>query len=150
MYIERDTKFNLIYIGFSDLIEKGTVARTIEIMPGVSFDLDTNDKLLGIEIFSTEEVIGVPASDLDLSGELIGAEEAAELFGKDQTEFLEYIASRSDFPQPIVSLKSGDLWFSKDIESYKYFNQLEIYQLGLKGDEADREILEIVGEHATN
>lgn len=130
MYIERDLEFNLIYIGFIDEVKEASVARTMEVSPGVSLDLDAHDKLLGIEIFSTEEVIGVPAEDLDFSGELIGAEAAAELLGEDRVGFLENFASRSDFPQPIVRLETGDLWLSGDIEAYEVYDQAEIIFLG--------------------
>lgn len=131
MYIERDKEFNLIYISFSDHIKDGAVARTIEAAPGVSFDLDVNDKLLGIEIFSTEEVIGIPATDLSFSGELIGAEEVAELLSEDKADFLENFALQEDFPRPIVRLESGDLWLSKDIEEYDNLDRVRVDSLGL-------------------
>lgn len=130
MYIERDSEFNLIYISFSDEVKEGAVARTVEVMPGVSFDLDVDDKLLGIEIFSTEEVIGSPAADLNFSGELIGAEEVAKLLGEDQADFLEKLTSRSDFPRPMISVESGDLWLSKDIEAYENLDQARVDLLG--------------------
>ncbi len=140
MYIERDSEFNLIYINFTDEVREASVARTVEALPGVSLDLDANDKLLGIEIFSTEEVVGVPAADLVFSGELIGAEEAAELLGEDEASFLKNLASRSDFPQPVVRLESGDRWLSKDVESYgDVVDRREVYRLGLD----DKELLRL-------
>lgn len=118
MYIERDTEFNLLYINFGDEAEVGSVAQTKEVMPGVYFDLDSDGKLVGIEILSTQEVIGTPVTELNFSGQLIGAEEAAELFDTDRAGFLKDFASHPDFPKPIASLASGRLWLSEDIKRY--------------------------------
>ena len=118
MYIERDTEFNLLYINFSDKVDEDSVAQTKEVMPGVYFDLDADGKLLGIEILSTQEVIGIPVTNLNFSGELIGAEEAAKLFDTDQASFLKSFASRPDFPEPVARLASGQLWLSEDVERY--------------------------------
>lgn len=69
MYVEKDEDFNLLYVGFRDKIEKGEVATTKELVPGAYFDLDSDGKLVGIEIVNTEQVLGVPASELHLPGE---------------------------------------------------------------------------------
>jgi predicted ABC-class ATPase len=63
-------------------------------------------------------VIGTPVDKLDFSGELVGVKEAAELAGKDKANFLRDLASREDFPEPIVSLASGRYWLSAEIERY--------------------------------
>lgn len=130
MYIEKDIEFNLIYINFSDEVKKGVVAQTNEVMPGVYLDTGSDGKLLGIEIFSTKEVIGMPASELNFSGELMSVEEVANFFDSDQADFLEDLASRPNFPQPIAHLESGDLWLSGDIEAYEDYDQAEISFLG--------------------
>ena len=118
MYIERDMAYNLLYVGFRDTLEKGEVAKTEELVPGTYFDFDSEGKLLGFEIVNTEEVLGVAAKDLRLSGELLGVKEAAELAGKDRANFLRDMAGRPDFPKPVAHLASGKLWLSKDVERY--------------------------------
>lgn len=129
MYIERDTEFNLLYINFSNEVKKGVVAKTTEAMPGVYLDTDSDGKLLGIEIFSTKEVLGILAEDLTISGELITVEEVADYFDRDRDGFLEDIASRPDFPQPVARLESGHLWLSGEIEDYEW---TEVSFLGLE------------------
>lgn len=64
------------------------------------------------------DAIGTPADEVDFSGELVGVKEAAELAGKDKGNFLRDLASREDFPKPIVSLASGRYWLSGEIERY--------------------------------
>ncbi len=118
MYIERNEEFNLLYISLRDKREDGDVARTKEIVPGAYLDLDSDDRILGIEIVNTETVLGIPVSDLHLSGELVGVKEAAELAGKDRANFLRDLASKPDFPEPVAHLASGQVWLSKDIERY--------------------------------
>jgi uncharacterized protein YuzE len=118
MYIERDKEFDRIYINFSEASEKGAVAETVEAMPGVNLDLDAEGRLVGLEIIGAEEVIGTPAGELDFSGELVGVKEAAELAYKDKANFLRDLASREDFPRPVVRLASGRYWLSAEIERY--------------------------------
>lgn len=118
MHIERDTKFDQLYINFSGAMGDGVVAETTEVFPGVYFDVDSGGKLVGIDIPNAEEVIGVPVAGLNLSGELVGVKEAAALVGKDRANFLRDLASRPDFPKPVAHLASGQLWLSKDIERY--------------------------------
>jgi uncharacterized protein YuzE len=118
MHIERDVTYNLLYIAFRDKLEKGEVAKTKELMPGVYGDFDSDDYLIGIEIVNTKRALGVAASDLRLSGELLGVKEAAELAGKDRANFLRDLASRPDFPRPVAHLASGQLWLSTDVERY--------------------------------
>jgi uncharacterized protein YuzE len=45
------------------------VAKTKELVPGAYFDLDSDGKLVGIEIVTTEQVLEAPASELRLPGE---------------------------------------------------------------------------------
>lgn len=118
MYIERDTKYNLLYISFKDTLEKGEVAKTEELTPGTYGDFDSDGYLIGIEIVNTKRVLGVAANDLRLSGELLGVKEAAELAGKDRANFLRDLASRPDFPKPVARLASGQLWLSVDVVRY--------------------------------
>lgn len=118
MHIERDIEFDLLYISLVDGAEEGAVKRTKEVFPGVLFDLDTEGKILGIEFTNTQKVLGTPALDLYLSGELLGVKEAAELAGKDRGNFIRDLASKSDFPKPVAQLASGQVWLSTDIESY--------------------------------
>lgn len=118
MYIERDKEFDQLYINFSDRSEDGVVTETVEAVPGVSLDLDQVGKLVGVEIVGAQDVIGTPVGKLDFSGELVGVKEAAELAGKDKANFLRDLASREDFPEPIVSLASGRYWLSAEIERY--------------------------------
>lgn len=118
MYIERDTTYDLLYVGFRDTLQKGEVAKTEELTPGAYFDFDAAGKLVGIEIVNTGRVLGVAAKDLRLSSELVGVKEAAELAGKDRANFLRDLASRPDFPEPVARLASGQLWLSRDVERY--------------------------------
>lgn len=118
MYIERDTNFDQLYVSFRDAVGEGVVAKTTEVSPGIYFDVDFDGKLLGIDIVNAKEVTGVSATDLKLSGELVGVKEAAGLVGKDRANFLRDFASRADFPKPVARLASGQLWLSEDIERY--------------------------------
>jgi uncharacterized protein YuzE len=118
MYIERDKEFDQLYINFSDRSEEGAVMQTVEAMPGVNLDLDEDGRLVGVEIIGATDAIGTPADEVDFSGELVGVKEAAELAGKDKGNFLRDLASREDFPKPIVSLASGRYWLSGEIERY--------------------------------
>ncbi len=63
-------------------------------------------------------MIGTPAREIGFSGELAGVKEAAELAGKDKANFLRDLASREDFPKPVVRLASGRYWLSAEIENY--------------------------------
>jgi uncharacterized protein YuzE len=118
MHVERDVNYNLLYIAFRDKLEKGEVAKTKELTPGVYGDFDVDGYLIGIEIANTERVLGAAAGDLRLSGELLGVKEAAELADKDRANFLRDLASRPDFPKPVAHLASGQLWLSIDVVRY--------------------------------
>lgn len=118
MYIERDAKYNVLYVGFGTEPIKGEVSETTEVSPGTYLDFDSNGKLVGIEIVNTHNVLGRAANDLQLYGELIGVKEAAELAQKDRANFLRDIASRPDFPDPVARVASGQLWFSRDVRRY--------------------------------
>jgi uncharacterized protein YuzE/predicted DNA-binding transcriptional regulator AlpA len=118
MYIERDKEFDQLYINFSKSSEEGAVAQTVEALPGVNLDLDAEGRLIGVEIIGAKDVIGASADEIDFAGELVGVKEAAELAGKDKANFLRDLASREDFPKPIVSLASGRYWVSAEIERY--------------------------------
>src|SRR5215212_4555569 len=118
MHIERDVTYNLLYTAFRYTLEKGEVAKTKELMPGVYVDFDSDGYLIGIEIVNTKRALGVAAGDLRLSGELLGVKEAAELADKDRANFLRDLASRPDFPKPVAHLASGQLWLSKDVARY--------------------------------
>jgi uncharacterized protein YuzE len=118
MYIERDKEFDQLYINFSGRSDEGAVAQTVETLLGVNFDLDAEGRLIGVEIIGAKDVIGASADEIDFSGEIVGVKEAAELAGKDKANFLRDLASREDFPKPIVSLASGRYWLSAEIERY--------------------------------
>jgi uncharacterized protein YuzE len=118
MYIDRDLKYNLVYISFRDTLEKGEVAKTEELTPGTYGDFDSDGYLIGIEIVNTKRVLGFAANNIRLSGELLGVKEAAELAGKDRANFLRDLASRPDFPEPVARLASGQLWLSIDVVRY--------------------------------
>lgn len=118
MYIERDKEFDQLYINLSDRSEAGAVAESLEPIPGVNLDLDGDGRLVGVEIARATEVIGTAAGEVDFSGELVGAKEAAALAGKDRGNFLRDLASREDFPKPVVTLASGRYWLSAEIERY--------------------------------
>jgi uncharacterized protein YuzE/predicted DNA-binding transcriptional regulator AlpA len=118
MYIERDKEFDQLYINFSKSSEEGAVAQTVEALPGVNLDLDAEGRLIGLEIIGAKDVIGDSADEIDFAGEIVGVKEAAELAGKDKANFLRDLASREDFPKPIVSLASGRYWLSAEIERY--------------------------------
>ncbi len=118
MYVQRHAGFDQLYVGFNNPSEEKTASETREVFPGVYFDLDTEGKLVGIDVVNTEEVLGKPAADLSFSGELVGLKEAAALTGKDKANFLRDFASQPDFPKPVARLASGQVWMSKDIETY--------------------------------
>lgn len=106
------------YVGFRDAVREGVVAETTEVFPGVYFDVDSDGKLVGVDIVNAKEVTGVSATDSKLSRELVGVKEAVGLVGKDRANFLRNLASRPDFPRPVARLASGQLWLSEDIERY--------------------------------
>lgn len=118
MYIERDAEFDQLYVNFSGHAGEGIVARTVEVESGVSLDFDRDGRLVGVEITGSTEVVGTPAGELDFSGELVGVKEAAELARKDKGNFLRDLASREDFPKPVVSLSSGRYWLSAELQRY--------------------------------
>lgn len=118
MYIERDKDYNLLHISFRDSLPEGIVAKTKEMIPGAYYELDSEGKLVGIEIVNTNYVLGFPVGELHLSGELLGVKEAAKLAGKDRANFLRDLASRADFPEPVARVASGPLWLSRDVASY--------------------------------
>ncbi|MGI8911851.1 MAG: DUF2283 domain-containing protein [Rubrobacteraceae bacterium] len=118
MYIERDKEFDQLYINLADHSGEGSVAETVEATPGVSLDLDDSGRLVGIEITGARSIVGTPAAEMDFTGELVGVKEAAKISGKDKANFLRDLASREDFPKPIVSLASGRYWLSAEIERY--------------------------------
>ena len=118
MYIERDKDYNLLHISFRDSVPEGVVAKTREMIPGAYYELDSNGKLVGIEIVNTNYVLGFPVGELNLSGELLGVKEAAKLAGKDRANFLRDLASRPDFPEPVARVASGPLWLSRDVARY--------------------------------
>lgn len=118
MYIERDSEFDQLYINLLNSPKEGAVAETVEVAPGINLDMDAEGRLIGVEIIGAKDVIGTPAREIDFSGELAGVKEAAELAGKDKANFLRDLASREDFPKPVVRLASGRYWLSSEIESY--------------------------------
>lgn len=118
LHVYRDREFDQLYINLADHFEEGSVAQTVEATPGVNLNLDAKGKLLGIEIVGATDVIDTPAAQMDFSGELLGVKEAAELSGKDKANFLRDLASRGDFPKPVVEFASGRYWLSRELERY--------------------------------
>lgn len=125
MYIERDVKYDLLYVGFGDKLKKGEVSETTEVSPGTYLDFDSDGKLVGIEIVNSRNVLGRAANDLRLWGELVGVKEAAALARKDRANFLRDVASRPDFPDPVARVASGQLWFSREVKRYLGISERE-------------------------
>ena len=56
MKIEYDRARDLLYLWFGT--PGGQVARTVTVVPGMHADLDTSDKLVGIEVLDASEILG--------------------------------------------------------------------------------------------
>lgn len=54
-----------------------------------------------------------------LNGNLVGTNEAAELFGVRPSNFVRDCAGREDFPKPMATLARGRLWAREDLVSYR-------------------------------
>jgi uncharacterized protein YuzE len=52
MKVKKDTKHDVAYIK----LRRGKVASTVELRPGLLFDLDKNGEILGIEVLSITKV----------------------------------------------------------------------------------------------
>jgi uncharacterized protein len=50
---------------------------------------------------------------------LVGASEAAEIYGVRPSNFLRDWASRPDFPAPAARLRSGRIWDGSELEAYR-------------------------------
>ncbi len=57
MKIEYDKEVDAAYIYLNDKIAAKEVKKTIQINERVNFDLDKNNKLIGIEILDAKEII---------------------------------------------------------------------------------------------
>ncbi len=58
MRIEYDAKRDLLYIWFRSSDEKA--AQTITVAPGVFADMDSQGRLIGIEVLDASEMLGEP------------------------------------------------------------------------------------------
>ena len=56
MKIEYDPAHDSLYLWFGT--PGGQVARTVTVVPGMHADLDTSDKLVGIEVLDASEILG--------------------------------------------------------------------------------------------
>ena len=52
MKVKKDLKLDVAYIQ----LRKGRVSETIELRPGILFDLDKNGEVVGIEVMSLEKL----------------------------------------------------------------------------------------------
>ena len=53
------------------------------------------------------------------SENLVGTNEAAEVFGVRPQNFLRDWASRPDFPAPLANLAATRVWSRRDLEAYR-------------------------------
>ena len=54
-----------------------------------------------------------------LSQDLVGTKEAAEIFGVRPSNFVRDWATRPDFPAPVAALARGRLWAREDLHTYR-------------------------------
>jgi hypothetical protein len=54
---------------------------------------------------------------IEVTPELVGVSEAAEILGWDRRRVATYV-SRGAFPEPVAALASGRVWRRQDIESF--------------------------------
>jgi len=52
MKVKKDTKLDVAYIQ----LRRGKVVQTVELRPGLLFDLDKNGEVVGIEVMSLEKL----------------------------------------------------------------------------------------------
>src|SRR3989304_10086686 len=55
----------------------------------------------------------------NLNESLVGAKEAAEIFGVRPSNFVRDWAARPDFPAPVATLARGRLWVREDLLAYR-------------------------------
>lgn len=55
---------------------------------------------------------------VEVTPELVGVSEAAEILGWDRRRVATYVA-RGVFPQPVAALASGRVWRREDIEAFR-------------------------------
>ncbi len=117
--IQADKDNDQLYVLFraeKDLA--GIVAKTKKLTDNLYVDLDSEGKLVGIEIWQASKTLGANIEEIGLDA-LVGVSEAAKFFGVKKPNFLRDFASKENFPKPVAELASGRIWRLKDLEEYK-------------------------------
>src|ERR1051326_1551172 len=119
IYIEHDLELDLLYLGFQQQpIEAGSVARTVPITENILVDLDSKDRLAGVELIGASKVLEGDPGEIEIDA-LIGVKEAAELLGVTKSNFIRDYANKAAFPKPVAELASGRIWVKSKVEAYK-------------------------------
>ena len=84
---------------------------TIRRMPGLGWErVDDSNRIVTLR---TED-----GTVLSRAGDLVGTAEAAAMAGVRKPNFVRDLASRSDFPEPVVTLASGRLWQRSEVRAF--------------------------------
>ena len=120
LYIQKDKANDQVYVGFSSSSLKGARAKkTVWVTGDIALDLDARGGLIGMDVSRASHILGRGVFSEDFSGdELIGVAEAAKLCGVKKPNFVRDLASRADFPGPIVELASGRIWRRSEVLSF--------------------------------
>ncbi|MDP2210851.1 MAG: DUF2283 domain-containing protein [Candidatus Aquicultor sp.] len=117
--IQADKDNDQLYILFRENKElAGIAAETKRLADNLYLDVDSEGRLVGIEIWQASKTLGASIEDIGLDS-LVGVAEAAKLFGVKKPNFLRDYVSKEDFPRPVAALASGRIWRLKDLEEYK-------------------------------
>jgi len=117
--IQTDKDNDQLYILFREEEQlAGVAVETKKLADNLYLDLDSEGKLVGIEIWQASKTLGADIENIGLDS-LVGVAEAAKFFGVKKPNFLRDYAGKEDFPSPVAELASGRVWRLKDLEEYK-------------------------------
>ncbi|MBS3908666.1 MAG: DUF2283 domain-containing protein [Actinobacteria bacterium] len=117
--IQADKDNDQLYILFRENKElAGIAAETKKLADNLYLDVDSEGRLVGIEIWQASKTLGASIEDIGLDS-LVGVAEAAKLFGVKKPNFIRDYVGKEDFPKPVAALASGRIWRLKDLEEYK-------------------------------
>ena len=118
IYVESDAEVDALYLGFQEKpLAQGSVTRTVRVTQNIFVDLDSEDRLAGVEIIGASKYVQGNPAEFELDS-LIGVKEAAALLGVAKSNFLRDYAAKPDFPKPIAEIASGRIWLKTQVEKY--------------------------------
>src|SRR3954471_18925506 len=116
--IQTDPDNDSFYLGFSaGNLRKGSVARSIRATEDISLDLDSEGRLLGLDVMNATQSLGEDYLEIRFDA-LMGVKEAAALLGVQKSNFVRDLASREDFPVPVVELATGRVWLKSQVQDF--------------------------------